>query len=752
MNIFSLASFLACLIYADFGVRILKRGDKQGLNRLFALLCASYAWWSLCYVFLYPAPTEEACRFWFRLSAFGWTQFSGLTLHFTMLLTGQTSLLRRKWFCAALYLPGFILLARALTGTVTAGCFEAGPLGWVPVIEKGNPWFWAFTAHYSCYVVMSIALTVRWGRRTSSVREKRQSNLIAVNTAVSLVLAAATNNILPALGIHALPSVGHIVILFWIGGIWIAISRYRLMTLTSGIAAEEILKKTREMILLLDTAQKIIRINPRTEKLLGYSAEELCGRHVNEIICSDRTEESASIAEKLVKMSSDSAPGFNFLSRKGELIPVSMTISRIRDSMGEPIGTVIFARDLLQSRQLQREIAERRLVESALSRSENQYRVIFENSGTVIVTIQSDATIRLVNSEFERVSGYTRDEVEGRRKWPDFVHPEDLPGLLEYDRSLTTDHAQRPHSCEVRLLDRQGKYRHVMLTSALVPDSEERIVSILDITLRKEAEQALVESHEKLKEIDRLKTDFLSIAAHELRTPLTSVLGFAKIIRSKFESIVCPVLPPENQRISRTTSLIRENLNIIVTESNRLTSLINDMLDLAKMEAGKVEWDIGPVSIPELIERTQAATSSLLAQKGLAFIVELDPDLPEVQGDLNRLIQVMINLVSNAVKFTDRGSVCCRVRRGPGRVTFSVVDTGIGLHQEHFARIFEKFRQVGDTLDGRQLGTGLGLPICRQIVERFGGSIWVESEIGRGSTFSFTLPVSGPGAPPSDGQ
>jgi signal transduction histidine kinase len=243
---------------------------------------------------------------------------------------------------------------------------------------------------------------------------------------------------------------------------------------------------------------------------------------------------------------------------------------------------------------------------------------------------------------------------------------------------------------------------------------------------------------------NQAKSAFLSSVSHELRTPLTSVLGFTKIIQKRLEETILANVQADDHKIQRAIGQVRENLGIILTEGDRLTAMINDVLDLAKIEAGKVDWKSEPVAVAEVIERATAATTALFAAKGLALVKDVPANLPETHGDRDRLIQVVINLISNAVKFTEKGSVTCRVRQvAPrGEIVVSVMDTGLGIAPDDQRKVFERFVQVGDTLTDKPRGTGLGLPICREIVEHHGGRIWVESQPGQGSTFSFTLPIN----------
>jgi Na+/proline symporter/signal transduction histidine kinase len=234
-------------------------------------------------------------------------------------------------------------------------------------------------------------------------------------------------------------------------------------------------------------------------------------------------------------------------------------------------------------------------------------------------------------------------------------------------------------------------------------------------------------ANERLKELDRMKDDFISTVTHELRTPLTSIRAFSEILLED----------PKTNLANR-----QKFLAIIVKETERLTRLINQVLDMAKIESGNAEWHTADIDLQEVIEESLAATSTLFADKRISLDKQLAADLPRVRADRDRLIQVMLNLLSNAVKFCeeDSGRVTVRLSAEGGVARVDVEDNGTGIAEADQATIFEKFRQVGDTMTAKPQGTGLGLPISRQIVEHFGGRLWVKSSLGKGATFSFTLP------------
>ncbi len=249
----------------------------------------------------------------------------------------------------------------------------------------------------------------------------------------------------------------------------------------------------------------------------------------------------------------------------------------------------------------------------------------------------------------------------------------------------------------------------------------------------------------RLMGLDEMKSSFLSAVSHELRTPLTSLLGFAKLISRDFVRAFAP-LAGEDPGLKARAGRIRENLGIITEEGERLTRLINDFLDLAKIESGRMAWHDRPVALAQVVERAVRTASGFFAERpGVELVLDLEPDLPMLTVDADRLEQVMINLLSNAAKFTAQGSVTVRGKLLPdGQVRVEVADTGVGIAWKDLARVFDKFHQARreDTVCQKPRGAGLGLAICREIVEHYGGRIWAEAEPDKGSTFIFLLPVA----------
>jgi len=236
-------------------------------------------------------------------------------------------------------------------------------------------------------------------------------------------------------------------------------------------------------------------------------------------------------------------------------------------------------------------------------------------------------------------------------------------------------------------------------------------------------------ANQRLQELDRLKDDFISTVTHELRTPLTSIRAFSEIL---------------NDNPSLDDAQRAKFLGIIIKESERLTRLINQVLDLAKIESGNAEWHSGEIDMREVIEDSVTSVSQLVKDKDMELEVRMPQLVPTVVADRDRLMQVMLNLLSNAAKFCERpdGRIAVTLSRHGQLLRVDVADNGVGINEADQRVIFDKFRQVGDTLTEKPKGSGLGLAISRQIIDHFGGRLWVESRPGEGSMFSFTLPLA----------
>jgi len=249
----------------------------------------------------------------------------------------------------------------------------------------------------------------------------------------------------------------------------------------------------------------------------------------------------------------------------------------------------------------------------------------------------------------------------------------------------------------------------------------------------------LREANQQIREADRVKSEFVATISHELRTPLNTIIGFAKFML--------------NEGAGPVTDMQRTDLTAIYSSGQHLLGLVNDILDLSKIEAGKVTLNKELLDFHEIAAGVMSSAIALIGDKPVELKEKIAPSLPPIWADRKRVRQIILNLVANAAKFTERGSITLRVKpvteKGKLFVLCAVEDSGIGIRQEDIPTIFEAFRQLDSSSARRAQGTGLGLPISRRLAELHGGHMWVESELGAGSTFYFTLPAGDGGdAPP----
>jgi signal transduction histidine kinase len=244
-----------------------------------------------------------------------------------------------------------------------------------------------------------------------------------------------------------------------------------------------------------------------------------------------------------------------------------------------------------------------------------------------------------------------------------------------------------------------------------------------------------VEISEKLREVDRLKSEFLASMSHELRTPLNSIIGFADVLLEGLDGDL-------NERMEEDVRLIRDS-------GRHLRELIGDILDMSKIEAGRMELRYEEIDLRQMANDIMATAQPLANQKSLSMHLDLDPKVGFVTADRTRLRQVLWNIMGNAIKFTEKGSVSLSLQDRGDHVLFAIRDSGIGIKEENIPIVFEQFRQIDGGLNRSASGTGLGMPITKKLVEIHGGEIWIESVYGQGSTFLFTVPYNPPQQKPT---
>ncbi|HEY2659368.1 MAG TPA: ATP-binding protein [Caulobacteraceae bacterium] len=380
----------------------------------------------------------------------------------------------------------------------------------------------------------------------------------------------------------------------------------------------------------------------------------------------------------------------------------------------------------------QRRIILRSMVEArdeAIA-AQARYRLLAEHSSDIIVRTGPDGIVRYCSPAI-RAQGYEPEEIVGRSTF-DLMHPDDLQAAAERRRQRFSGAPIDPsQDRQMRLRTKSGEYRWFEGAPSVIYGDKgqalESITVLRDVTTRRQMEEDLRAAKEEAEAASQVKSDFLANMSHELRTPLTAIIGFAGLLAVK-------------GKLGEMEAMFVKRIG---DASRSLLALINDVLDLSKVEAGHVDLERAPVDLRNLAREVAALMDQQAKTKGLVLSVQVADDVPgTVLTDITRLRQVVTNLLSNAVKFTEAGSAILKVARsGPATLRFEVTDTGAGIPADRLDRLFTRFVQADSSTTRLHGGTGLGLAICKGIVDLMHGRIGVESIEGSGSTFWFEIPL-----------
>jgi protein-histidine pros-kinase len=470
-----------------------------------------------------------------------------------------------------------------------------------------------------------------------------------------------------------------------------------------------LLESAPDAMVIVSKDGRILLVNAQTEKLFDYSRDQLIGQWV-ELLIPDRfrnkhpSHRAGYFTDPRVRSMGSRLELFG-RRRDGTEFPAEISLSPLETEEGLLVSSAI------------RDITERR-------KAEDKFRGLMESAPDAMVIVDRGGRIALINAQTERLFGYQRHELLGS---PIEVlvperfrarHPGHRGGYFSSPRP-------RPMGGGVDLfgLRKDGSEfaAEISLSPIETPDGTLVTAAIRDITERKQME-------ERMQQANRLKSEFLANMSHELRTPLNAIIGFTELIH--------------DGRVDAASPQHQEFLGHILTSGRHLLQLVNDILDLSKIEAGKMEFRPEPTDVPRTIDEIVGMLRTTASTKSIRVEIEIEPGITEIFLDPSRFKQVLYNYLSNALKFTpDRGRVIVRVRpEGARAFRLEIEDTGVGIRPEDLDRLFVEFQQLDASLTKRHSGTGLGLALTKRIVEAQGGSVGVRSVVGQGSTFHAIFP------------
>jgi PAS domain S-box-containing protein len=490
-------------------------------------------------------------------------------------------------------------------------------------------------------------------------------------------------------------------------------------------------------------ARGVIQIfNVGAERMLGYTAAEVMNK-ITPADISDPQEVIARAKALSVELGTPIAPGFEalvfkasrgiediyeltYIRKDGSRFPAVVSVTALRDAQDAIIGYLLIGTDNTARKLVE---AEQKKLDQRLRDQQFYTRSLIEANIDAIMTTDPSGIITDVNKQMEALTGSTRDELIGAPFKSYFTDPERAEAgiKLVLSEKKVTDY-------ELTASARDGKQTVVSYNATTFYDRGRTLQGVFaaarDVTEGKRVEAELQQAKAMAETASQAKSDFLASMSHEIRTPMNAIIGIADLLAKT-------ALSPEQDKY----------VQIFRRAGDNLLNLINDILDLSKVEASQLELERTGFSLSDLLEKVTEMVAGRAQEKGLALVCEAAPQVPgDLVGDPTRLRQVLLNLVGNAIKFTESGEVALRVTLDadpsvPGALRFTISDTGVGIPGEKLGAVFERFTQADSSTTRRYGGSGLGLTISKRLVELMGGRIWVESAVGKGSVFSFVVPL-----------
>ena len=490
-------------------------------------------------------------------------------------------------------------------------------------------------------------------------------------------------------------------------------------------------------------AKGVIQIfNVGAERMLGYAAAEVMNK-ITPADISDPQEVIARAKALSAELGTPITPGFEalvfkasrgiediyeltYFRKDGSRFPAVVSVTALRDPQGAIIGYLLIGTDNTARKLVE---AEQKKLDQRLRDQQFYTRSLIESNIDALMMADPSGIITDVNKQMENLTGCTRDELIGAPFKSYFTDPERAEAAIKLvlREKKVTDY-------ELTACALDGKQTVVSYNATTFYDRGRTLQGVFaaarDVTERKRVEAELQQAKAMAETASLAKSDFLASMSHEIRTPMNAIVGIADLLAKT----------PLSEEQDKYVQIFRR-------AGDNLLNLINDILDLSKVEASQLELERTGFSLHDLLEKVQEMVAGRASEKGLTLVCEIAPDVPtDLVGDPTRLRQVLLNLMGNAIKFTESGEVALRVTRDedsvePGALQFTISDTGIGIPDEKLGAVFERFTQADSSTTRRYGGSGLGLTISKRLVELMGGHIWVESGMGRGSVFSFTVPL-----------
>lgn len=709
----SLLSLLAIVVNLGLIGFIISRGLKVSANRWFVLFIFVIIVWAFAEFMGRISGNPTASSFWSSIGAFGYVFVAPVFLGFTLTYIGKEEVLSNYFYRLLIFGPAFLFIFLIWNTNLIidqdVSKFTPAPWGFNGPTATYFP---IFLAWLESQFITSLVLLFQFYRHSKD-QIKKQTLFCIIGLLVPLVGGTFTDGIFPILNINV---IGTAILLTSVQSIIItyAILRYNLFAINPATFVENIVATMSEALVVFDHSQVIQYVNDAVSNLLGYEKNELVGERINKIIPVEKEWQrfESQVLERL--KSGTSVKGFevNFVSKGGGSVPVSFSGSTLKESLGRVLAYVGVLQDVREIKKLVTDVEAER----------NKLSVALAGIVDGVFVVSDQGRIMLLNKAAENMFGVSFEDVKDK----------DLDQVVKFydgDEQFTVrDLFSKKHlekdeviasKTNVKIVGRAEKEVYVDLVSSGIAENE--MVNL----------GAIVTMHDvsKEKELEEMKLDFVSMAAHELRTPLTSIRGYLSVLQEEI-----------GEKLEKEQ---RSFLDKAFISSSQLAALVENLLSVSRIERGALKVQAESAEWGTIVQEVYNNFLNLAQEKNVKLVYNPDKAIPAVMVDKFRIGEVISNLVANALQYTKaNGTVEITTKKEKEGALTQVRDTGQGIPANAIPKLFTKFFRVSGVLEQGSKGTGLGLYISKAIVDMHGGKIWVESELGKGSTFSFIVPYA----------
>ena len=733
MNNIIIIYIIIAIIKIHLGALVFKSNSTRTLNKVFLYMMINLSALTFFYGMSVHSQNFEEFTFWHRLYFISYSTIAPISINFFLLLSKNKKLLHSKIFACIVYLPSIIFIYKILTGVFVIKEVIETKYGMIASTPFEFSWYLAHSIYMIFTVIFGIISILWWGSKTNQKREKKQARFLSVFIIITFIMNIILFNMYNK--VYLMLILTPLVTLWWALGITYSLVRYKTISLTIEAYSKEIIDSL-DLMFLINPDGKILRTNNKTSKLLGYGRKSLLEASIISLI---KEKETLLKNKEDKKKLDDCKCELTFICKDKEEVPMSVSVSVLRDKYGDILGYILVGQDIREMKRLKIEIERRKKFEDELRESRKKYRIFFEMCPDFICMIDM-ATHEIVEANPSALNAFKAsiDNLKGK-KIDDFLIDVNDKKIVEVEKELINGNDVR--WLEIDISNSKGEL--LQLEANLTPITENgELTKILglsrDISEKKHAEKLKKKVEEKsrlleeIKEYSELKNQFIANISHELRTPLNIILGTLQLYDIYFNG---DLNFNKLENIKKHSKVMKQNCY-------RLLRLVNNLIDITKIDAGFYKIDLQNCDIVHLVEEITLSVVEYANNKNRTIIFDTDIEEKIISCDPDKIERILLNLLSNAIKFTEEGdTIKVYISYDSSNIIITVEDTGIGISDKNKEAIFERFTQADSLLTRRNEGSGIGLCLVKSFVEMHDGTIEVDSIYGEGSKFIIKLPM-----------